>query len=267
MDWLTNSFYGTAIRSFLDILFLSIIIYWIYHILKRTRAVQLLRGGVFLLLIYVLSLFLHLNTLNWLLQLAAPGIFIALMIIFQPEIREIFLKLGQQSFLKNPSLSSSGLIREVMKAVRELTRQKRGSLIIFTRRNSLGNIIDSGTAIDSLVSASLLLTIFAYDTPLHDGAVIIENGKIASAGCFLPISQQQGLEKSFGTRHRAGIGITEESDALALLTSEEKGTVSLAFDSTLYYDLAPAEVEKYLKIYLEEEKHKEKKTLDSAASL
>ncbi|TVR69386.1 MAG: TIGR00159 family protein [Spirochaetaceae bacterium] len=230
----------------LDVLLLSFLIYRGYQILLETRAVQLVRGGLFLAGLYAVSFFLNLRTLLWLINLLAPSFVIGVAIIFQPELRKIFTKLGQGRWMQTGDRSRPQQVEEVLAAGEELSRSRRGGLIVFGRSLSLRDVIESGTVVDGEVSRRLLLTFFLFDTPLHDGAVIIEGGRVVSAGSFLPLSEQTDVRRSFGTRHRAALGLAEESDAVILVVSEETGSISLAYDANLYYDLTIDEVESRL---------------------
>lgn len=226
----------------LDVLLLSFLIYRGYQILLETRAVQLFRGGLFLGGLYAISFFLNLRTLLWLINLLAPSFVIGVAIIFQPELRKIFTKLGQGRWMTAGSTARPQQVDEVVEACTELSRRRRGALVVFVRSVGLKDIIDTGTVIDGEVTSLLLQTLFLYDTPLHDGAVIIEDGRIVSAGSFLPLSEQTDVRRSFGTRHRAALGLAEESDAIIITISEETGAISLAYDANLYYDLTVEEV-------------------------
>jgi diadenylate cyclase len=230
----------------IDVLLLSFLLYRGYQILLETRAVQLFRGALFLAGLYAVSFFLNLRTVLWLINLLAPSFVIGVAIIFQPELRKIFTKLGQGRWMQAGEKSRPQQVEEVLAAGEELSRARRGGLIVFGRSVSLKDVIDSGTVIDGEVTSRLLLTFFMYDTPLHDGAVIIESGRIVSAGSFLPLSEQTDVRRSFGTRHRAALGLAEESDAVILVVSEETGAISLAYDANLYYDLTIEEVQSQL---------------------
>lgn len=230
----------------LDVLLLSFLIYRGYQILVQTRAVQLVRGAMFLGVLYAVSIFLNLRTLQWLINLLAPSFVIGLAIIFQPELRKIFTRIGQGTWLHMNSSAQPQQIDAVLSAAETLGFRRRGALIVFSRSVGQKNIIETGTSIDADVSSALLLTVFSHDTELHDGAVVIENGRIASAGCFLPLSEQMDVRRSFGTRHRAALGLAEESDAVVLVVSEESGAMSLAYDGNLRYDLSTEEIREQL---------------------
>jgi diadenylate cyclase len=144
-------------------------------------------------------------------------------------------------------------LEAVLTAAEVLSEQKRGALVVFPRNINIKNITDTGTRLNADLSSSLIVTIFAYDGPLHDGALVVQGGKIIAAGCFLPLSDQQDIRKSFGTRHRAALGMSEQSDAIVLVVSEETGAISLAYDGKLFYDLSTIEVQRKLKELLDRE--------------
>jgi len=230
----------------LDVILLAFLLYKSWQILVKTQAVSLIKGALLLAGLYAVALFLQLTTVSWILNAIAPGLFIAIAIVFQPELRKIFMRLGQGSIFRGAARPRVGQIEVVISAAETLSGLRRGALIVFSRNVGLKNIIDTGTRLDSLVSSSIIGTIFQFDTPLHDGALIIQEGRIAAAGCFLPLSEQQDIRKSFGTRHRAALGLSEESDAVVLVVSEETGALSLAYDSKLYYGLSAEQVRRRL---------------------
>ena len=230
------------IRPVLDVAILAFLLYKAWDLLAKTQAVQLIKGTGFLGLVYGVSVLLNLSTLQWLLNTLAPGFLIAIAIVFQPELRKIFLRLGQGELFRPDSKPRLGIIEAVINAAEALSRERRGMLVVFSRKTNIKNIIDTGTRLNAEISSSLIVTIFKYDTPLHDAAVIVQNNRIAAAGCLLPLSEQQGIKKSFGTRHRAALGMSEQSDAVVLVVSEETGAISIAFDGKLFYDLSPAEI-------------------------
>jgi len=240
------SFITTYVMPALDVLLLAFLLYKTYQILVKTQAVSLVKGALILAGFYVIATFLKLSTVSWILNAIAPGLFIAVAIVFQPELRKIFMKLGQGSIFRGGARPRVGQIEVVINAAETLSGMRRGALVVFARNVGLKNIIDTGTKLDSLVSSSLIVTIFQFDTPLHDGALILQEGRVAAAGCFLPLSEQQDIRKSFGTRHRAALGLSEEADAVVLVVSEETGALSLAYDSKLYYGLSTDEIRRRL---------------------
>ncbi|GAB1481456.1 hypothetical protein MASR2M78_02710 [Treponema sp.] len=200
---------------------------------------------------YALAFFFRLSTLQWILNLLAPGLLIAIAIVFQPELRKIIMRLGQGEWFRLDSKPRLGQLEAVVTAAEILSEQKRGALVVFPRRIGIKNIVDTGTRLNAELSSGLIITIFAYDGPFHDGAVIVHNGRILAAGCFLPLSEQQDIRKNFGTRHRAALGLSEETDAIVLIVSEETGAISLAYDSQLFYDLSPLEVQRKIRTMMD----------------
>ncbi|GHV13997.1 membrane protein [Spirochaetia bacterium] len=252
MEWFQRLFhFYDLIRPVLDVAILAFLLYKAYDLLVKTQAVQLVKGAGFLALIYGIAFLLKLDTLQWLLTMLVPGLFIAIAIVFQPELRKIFIRLGQGDLFRPDTRPSIGQLEAVVTAAEILSQQRRGMLVVFPRKITVKNIIDTGTRINADLSSSLIVTVFEFDGPLHDGAMIIQHNKIAAAGCFLPLSEQQDIRKSFGTRHRAALGMSEQSDAVILVVSEETGAISLAYDSKLYYDLSPLEITRKLKELLD----------------
>jgi diadenylate cyclase len=235
----------------LDVLALAFLIYKAYEILVKTQAVQLVKGAIFLALIYGAAYLLRLNTLTWALNMLAPGIIIAVAIVFQPELRKIVIRLGQGNWFRMGSKPRLSQLEAILTAAEILSSRKRGALVVFVRKIILKNIVDTGTRINADISSSMIITVFGHDTPLHDGAMVVQGGKILAAGCFLPLSEQQDIRRSFGTRHRAALGLSEEADAVILVVSEETGALSLAYDSKLYYDLSPSQIRRKLEELLE----------------
>jgi diadenylate cyclase len=251
-----------TIRPILDVLILAFIIYKGYQILVQTRAIQLVKGAFTLALIYLVAFFFQLKTLLWLLNLFGPGLVIGIAIIFQPELRKIFTRLGQGRLFRMPSDTNPQQFESVLNAVEILSDRRLGSLIVLTRTVGLKNIIETGTRLDSELSSSLILTIFQPETPLHDGAIVVSEGRLVAAGCFLPLSEQTDIRKSFGTRHRAALGLAEETDAVVLVVSEESGSISMAYDANLIYDLNVEEVSYRLGRLFEYSEHEEEAILD-----
>ncbi len=252
MGWSTVSgIYDTMVRPALDILILTFLVYKTWQILVRTQAVQLVKGAIFMAVVYAASFFLRLGTLTWILNILAPGLVIALAIVFQPELRKIFMRIGQGRFFRPGRRPRSTQLESVLNAAEVLASRRRGALIVFSRTVGLKNIIDTGTRLDSLISSSLILTVFGHDTPLHDGAMVVSEGRVVASGCFLPLSEQQDIRRSFGTRHRAALGLSEESDAVVLVISEETGALSLAYDAKLHYNLSAALVQRRLAALLD----------------
>jgi len=252
MEWLQRllSFYE-FIRPIPDVLILAFLLYKVYDLLLKTQALQLIKGASFLLIIYGLSVVFRLSTLEWLLRTMAPGLFVMIAIVFQPELRKLIIRLGQAELFSPDTKPRLGQLEAVVTAAEILSRKKRGMLVVFSRRVNIKNVIETGTRLNAEISYSLIVTVFEFDTPLHDGAMIIQNNRIVAAGCFLPLSEQANIKKSFGTRHRAALGMSELSDVVVLVVSEETGAMSLAFDGKLYYDLSTFEVTRKLKELLD----------------
>lgn len=247
MDWLNDIWVlRNVILPALDVLILAFLIYKGYQILVQTRAVQLVKGAFLVLITYGVAYFLDLRTLRRILDLLAPSLVIAIAIIFQPELRKIFTRIGQGRILRLSTRSESHDLDAVLSAAEVLSHRRRGALIVFVRNVGQKNIIETGTRLDAQISSPLLLTIFSHDTALHDGAVVLDEGKVIAAGCFLPLSEQQDIRRSFGTRHRAALGLAEETDAVVLIVSEETGAISLAHDGNLFYNLKVEEIRRRL---------------------
>lgn len=226
------------IKSLLDIAIVAYAFYRILGLIKGTRAEQLLKGLVFLLVFSGLASYLKLDMVNWLLEKLWIVFAVALPIVFQPELRRILEQLGRGSFFASSSngfemATYESVIKEIADAVNVLSRNKVGALIVISRETGIGEYLESGVSLDSLVSSGLLINIFVPNTPLHDGAVVIKEGRIHKAACFLPLSTNPYLDSELGTRHRAGIGISEVSDVLSIIVSEETGTISLACEGKL----------------------------------
>lgn len=239
------------IRPVLDIAVLSFILYKVYDFLFKTNGVQMLKAVVIFAIAYAIAVLLDLTTILWLLNIVAPALVIAFALIFQPEIRKFFIRIGQNGWFAFGNRSKHTYVDAVLIAAEMLSSQKRGMLAVFLRHTQHENIIQTGTRLNADLSSSLLMTIFGKDTSLHDGACFIQGGKLVAAGCFLPTSDNYTIKKTFGTRHRAALGLSEVSDAVVLVVSEETGALSLAYDAKLNYDLSLSEVRKVLENLLD----------------
>jgi len=215
------------ILDILDIALMSIILYRLLLIVKGTKAAQMMIGLAILLLASLASRYLELFTIDWLVQSFWAQIVIAMIVLFQPEIRRALAHIGEAQFLNFASAEELKSLEEIVRAAVSLANRKIGALIVIERDTSLKDFVEIGTSLDARVSKELLLSIFHPTSPIHDGAVIIKGNRVAAAGCFLPITLSSELSKSLGTRHRAGIGLTEETDALAIIVSEETGLISV----------------------------------------
>ena len=243
--------FWNIVRSILDIAIITFLLYKVYQIIVKTNAAQIIMALITVALFYALAFFLKLSTLLWILTKLAPALAIAFAIVFQPELRKIFLRVGQNDLFNFKNRSRHSFVDTAVVAAENLSKLKKGMLIVFMRHTRLDDIIETGTKLNADISSALLVTIFGHETPLHDAACIVQNGKILAAGCFLPLSEQYDIKKTFGTRHRAALGIAETTDAVVLVVSEESGAISLAYDSKLHYDLKPAQVTKQLEKLLE----------------
>jgi diadenylate cyclase len=229
-----------------NILLIAIIVYQLLKILKETRAMQLVKGIFFLFLILQLSSWAHLTTLNYLMRNAMQVGMFAIVVIFQPELRSLLEKMGRSNVArfidvtKGNFVSNDYAISEIVTAAENLSSTRTGALIVIERDTKLGDVIRTGTPLDAEVSSSLLENIFFPNTPLHEGAVIIRGDRIHTAGCFLPLTSNSNLSRDLGTRHRAALGISEASDAVVIIVSEETGKISIAINGSLTRNLTEA---------------------------
>lgn len=241
-----------------DILIVAILFYWVYVFLKETRAMRILYGLLFLLTLMALGKLLNLILLNWILKNLMTMLIVAIPVVFQPELRNALEKLGRSKLLGDLNLSKEGynyVINEIVSAANTLSKQKIGALIIVARQTGLKEYIDNGVSLDATVSSDLLRSIFFPRSPLHDGAVIISGDKIISACSILPVSQV-ALSSNLGTRHKAGIGISEISDAVAIIVSEETGSISLAIGGKLDIRISEERLQNRLTSILRQKKSK-----------
>lgn len=242
-DGFLNIILNMKIFDLIDISIVAYIFYKIFMFIKDTRAEQVLKGIVFLLLATQLSSTFKLHTLYWLLVNTLQIGLLAAIIIFQPELRAGLEHIGRTQFNfftkgNNTNEDLCKTIEEIVEALYSLSRQKIGALIIMERKTKISDIISTGTEIDGDVSRQLLINIFIPNTPLHDGAVVIRDSKVKAAACFLPLTQSKDLSKDLGTRHRAGVGVSEVSDCITLIVSEETGEVSIAKSGKLYRNIS-----------------------------
>lgn len=230
------------IVNVVDVLIAVFLIYWLLLLIRRTRAVQLVKGLLILLVAKAISNKLGLQAVNWLLSQAITALIVALPVVFQPELRRALESIGRGRLFTGPLLKLgegdvSRVVEEIMRAIDMLRRERIGALLVMERRTGLEEYVAAGVRLDAALSAELLFNIFVPRTPLHDGAVIIRGDRVAAAGCFLPLSDDACPGRELGTRHRAGLGISEQSDAVAVIISEETGMVSLAVEGVLLRDL------------------------------
>lgn len=221
------------VLDILDITLMSLILYRLLVIIKGTKAAQMLIGLGLLLLASFVSSYLELFTIDWLIQSFWAQIVIAVIILFQPEIRRALARMGEAQFFSFTTAEELKSLEEIVRAAVALANRKIGALMVIERDTSLKDFVEVGTLLDAKVSKEVLLSIFHPTSPIHDGAVIIKGNRIAAAGCFLPITLSSEVSKALGTRHRAGTGLTEETDAVSIIVSEETGTMSLVMDGKM----------------------------------
>ena len=256
-EYLVNVMSGIQINDVLDILIVTFIIYKLLGLIRQSRAEQLVKGILLLIVIMILSGVFHLYTIHWILTNAMTVGLVALVVVFQPELRSGLEHLGRgkwlSAFRQVNKTEAQHIVTNIVEAVEEASATRTGMLLVFERLTPLEDICQTGTIINSDVTAELIGNIFYEGAPLHDGAVIVRYDKLYAAGCVLPLTENQNLPKSLGTRHKAGIGITEKSDAFVVIVSEETGIISYARNGkiTRYVDTKSIEKE-LLAVYLNE---------------
>jgi diadenylate cyclase len=233
-----NYLYEIRINYIVDIAIIAFVVYKFLGLIRETRAEQLVKGFLIILLVAKLSEWAKLYAVNYVLQSTFTIGLIALVIIFQPELRKALEHLGRSQILLMPNRKGEQdsilrAINEIVDAAGVMSRKKIGALMVIERTTGINDIAETGTHIDALISADLLMNIFYPKSPLHDGAVVLKNSRIMSAGCLLPLSSNKYISKELGTRHRAAMGMTESSDALIVIVSEETGAISMAMEGKL----------------------------------
>ena len=231
-----------AFSMLLDIGVVTVLFYCLFMTIQGTRAVQLIKGLVILVLVVALSNWLQLHALSWLLNQLWAASLVALAVIFQPELRRALEQIGRsrlyiKPFIENTDTDLQNVHEAVIEAAVEESKHNVGMLLVLEREIGLNDYVATGIKMDCLVSEQTLINIFVHNTPLHDGAAIIRGNRILAAACFLPLSDNPNLDMSFGTRHRSGIGLSEVSDALVVIVSEETGAISVAKDGHIYVNL------------------------------
>lgn len=230
-------------RAALDILIIAILIYYLLKLLRGTRSVQIIIAIALIVLFYRGAQWARLEMVEWLLTTLLPYVAVALIILFQPEIRRALSRFGRNlSLMKFASHNPKAIYDDIVMAAEYFSQNRIGALMVVERQASLRTYIESGIPLDAKLSYDLLLSIFRPGSPLHDGAVIIEGSRVAAAGCFLPLSLNPLISKQLGTRHRAAIGITEDGDAVVVLVSEETGSISIASAGSIETNLTPDEL-------------------------
>jgi diadenylate cyclase len=243
MNWLTELLHRPDVSwsDVLDIGLVSFLIYELLLLIRGTRAAQMALSGAFLLGLYFLSRWLDLETVNWLIRNLAGYVVFAIIVLFQADIRRALAHFGRGPFFRyfERSASAQETIEELVVATATLAARHVGAIVVIERQIGLRNYIEGGIPLDAMVTYDLLASIFQPGSPLHDGAVIVQGDRIAAAACFLPLSVNPRVSRDLGTRHRAALGITEENDALAIVVSEETGTISLVINGDLERGLTP----------------------------
>jgi diadenylate cyclase len=224
-------------RDLVDILLVAVVVYNLLLLIRGTRAVQILLGILFVGTSFYLARMAGLNTLETILEKFLIVLPFAILVLFQHEIRRALASFGRNPFWRRAGADDDSSFQEVVLATTTLASRRVGALIVLERLEGLRDFVENGVRLDAAVSFDLLISIFTPGTPLHDGAAIIRQGRLAAAACFLPLTQNAELSKEFGTRHRAALGISEETDAVAVVVSEETGVISLAFDGQMTTDL------------------------------
>ena len=266
-DFLNTALYpfvrSVRLTDIIDIILVAFIVYTVIKFIRQTRAAQLLKGVAILLVVMYLSDWFQLNVINFILLNTMQIGLTALLIIFQPELRRALEHMGRSKFGNilnfDDSSSDIDMIDEICLAVNSMSRCKTGALLVFERHTKLDDVLTGGTFINSDISSELVENIFVPNTPLHDGAVVIRDGKIYKAACVLPLSNNKNLSKEFGTRHRAALGISEQSDCVSLVVSEETGRISVMTNGDMIRNLSVSSLSRLLnKLVSEPEQDKTK---------
>lgn len=244
-----NGIKTMSFTDFLDVIIVAYLIYRVIGFVRRTNSYNLAKGVVFILIALWLSYVFQLTMINFLLRRTVELGLIALLILFQPELRRLLERMGR-GFSSKRALSSPEIedaITQTVLACTQMSSSHTGALLIFERKDRLNSIMATGTVINADISAELIKNLFYNKAPLHDGAVVMRDGRIAAAGCVLPLTQSTNLSKELGMRHRAGIGLSEQSDAIVIIVSEESGDISLAIEGMLKRHLNSSNLDKLLR--------------------
>ena len=240
------------LRHFLDIIISAFIIYKLMTLLRGTRSVQVFKGIILLLLATVLANFLDLVLIGWMLRWFWVAGAVAMVIVFQPEIRRLLAYIGSGSLTKIIMHGSAEFIEEITKCLVNLSKNGHGALIVLEQETGLREYIETGIMVNAEISAELMGTIFTPKSPLHDGAIILSGDRLVAAGCILPLTHNPMMSKVIGTRHRAAVGLSEVSDAIVCIVSEETGRFSMAYEGSLKEGLEIEEIKKILNNYYKE---------------
>ncbi len=234
-DSIKNSILDLTVGDIIDMVLLALVIYWLLKLTSKTRAIQVLKGLGIILLAAWIAAFFHLNGISWLLNYVLAAGAVLIVILFQPELRRALAQIGRGrlDLLISKNTYAQDIVDSIIKAILSMSKKRTGALIVFERKTGLKDVLESGTKIGASVSSELLETLFFKDSPLHDGAVIIREASVEAAGCFLPLSENKQIGQELGTRHRAALGISEVSDSITIIISEETGVISMAQDGKL----------------------------------
>ncbi len=241
-------------RAAIDICAIAFIIYHVILLIRGTRSAQMLTGMLIVAVAFLLSSIIPLTTVNWVMNKFYSSFIIILIILFQDDIRHVLSRMGKKSFIAGTdNLSSSQILDEITRAAASLATKRIGALMVLERNIILSRYVEIGTMIDSRVSKEILVSIFHPSSPIHDGAAIIQRGRISAAGCFLPLTRDESLDPNWGTRHRAAIGISQETDAIVVLISEEGASIALVVDGRISRKMEPKELRQALRDLLADE--------------
>lgn len=260
-EWLSNSISRFSALDMVDVSIITVLIYTLLSFTRETRAIQLLRAAGIIFVAARVSEWLQLTAISWVLNAVISTGALLAVIIFQPEIRRGMEHLGRGRFLRRTSVLENAQLSSgkdaLIRVLGVLSRRRVGALIVIEQKTLLGEVLESGTVLDAVISAELVENIFEPNTPLHDGAMVIRNRRILAAGCFLPLTQNLELGHELGTRHRAALGVTEGSDALVLVVSEETGIISAALEGKLIRNLDETKLDSLLEpIFGDEQQQK-----------
>ncbi|WP_404462552.1 diadenylate cyclase CdaA [Sutcliffiella horikoshii] len=235
--------YLSYLANIIDILLVWFVIYKLIMVIRGTKAVQLLKGITVIVVVRIISNFLGFSTLQWLMDQALTWGFLAIIIIFQPELRRALEQLGRGKLFSRSGIDDeeehAKMIEAVVKSVHYMAKRRIGALISIERETGMGDYIETGIPLHAKVSSELLINIFIPNTPLHDGAVILQKSQVSAAACYLPLSESPFISKELGTRHRAALGISEVTDSITIIVSEETGSISVTKNGELHRDLEP----------------------------
>ena len=260
LNHLIGNIRGMGINDYLDIIVVAFLIYYLVKLIKEPRAMQLLKGMAFILIVYVVAALAELQTLQFIMNTVISTGVLALIILFQPELRRVLERVAQTQLSGLKKFFGAGdsrtvehfeepsnCIDVVSEACKSLSKTRTGALMVFERETKLGEIIKTGTVVDAEPSTELIGNLFYVNTPLHDGAMVIRAGRLYASGCFLPLSQNYTISKEMGTRHRAALGMSENSDAVVVVVSEETGTISIAENGKIERNFTPENLRRRLR--------------------